>query len=249
MSSPDAARTAPPPCGTDRRLPAPGGCWNGRPTTPTTSRASAWSATAASWPTRSKPQYSDVPLGFPEFMRNITLTGGVAPARAYMEDLMPHVLDGGVHPGQVFDRTVGLEEDPGRLPPHEQPRSAEGPRPPLTGHQCPRQSIPPVGAHGGGDRRRKAFPGVDAGSDGVVPMTSGSRYQQPGGARFSMVQVLTVGVDLAADGQDSRWRELIGWMGGLWSRPGSSRTRAAPRPRARPDVRAVCFGTVSFTAS
>ena len=58
------------------------------------------------------PQYSDVPLGFPEFMRNITLTGGVAPARAYMEDLMPHVLDGEIHPGQVFDRTVGLEEVP-----------------------------------------------------------------------------------------------------------------------------------------
>jgi hypothetical protein len=27
-------------------------------------------------------------------MRNITLTGGVAPARAYMENLRPHILDG-----------------------------------------------------------------------------------------------------------------------------------------------------------
>ena len=33
----------------------------------------------------------EVPLGFAEFLRNITLTGGVAPARAYMEELMPHI--------------------------------------------------------------------------------------------------------------------------------------------------------------
>jgi len=58
------------------------------------------------------PQYPDVPLGFGEFMRNITLTGGVAPARAYMEDLMPHILSGEIHPGQIFDTTVGLEEVP-----------------------------------------------------------------------------------------------------------------------------------------
>ena len=30
------------------------------------------------------PQYPEVPFGFPEFLRNITLTGGVAPARAYI---------------------------------------------------------------------------------------------------------------------------------------------------------------------
>ena len=58
------------------------------------------------------PQYPDVPFGFGEFMRNITLTGGVAPARAYMENLMPHILDGEIHPGRVFDRTVGLEDVP-----------------------------------------------------------------------------------------------------------------------------------------
>ncbi|MET8331619.1 alcohol dehydrogenase catalytic domain-containing protein [Streptomyces sp. NPDC005181] len=56
------------------------------------------------------PQYPGVPFGFPEFLRNITLTGGVAPARAYMEDLMPHIISGEIHPGRVFDRTVGLEE-------------------------------------------------------------------------------------------------------------------------------------------
>ncbi|MFE7568736.1 zinc-binding dehydrogenase [Streptomyces sp. NPDC057539] len=56
------------------------------------------------------PQFTDVPFGFPDFMRNITLTGGVAPARAYIEELMPHILDGSIQPGRVFDRTVGLEE-------------------------------------------------------------------------------------------------------------------------------------------
>ena len=32
-------------------------------------------------------QYTEVPMDFGTFMRNITLTGGVAPARAYIEEL------------------------------------------------------------------------------------------------------------------------------------------------------------------
>jgi hypothetical protein len=56
------------------------------------------------------PQYSDVPMPFPVFMRNITLTGGVAPARAYIDELLPDVLDGRVQPGKVFDMTVGLDD-------------------------------------------------------------------------------------------------------------------------------------------
>nr|WP_202035450.1 zinc-dependent alcohol dehydrogenase family protein [Streptomyces mexicanus] len=56
------------------------------------------------------PQFTDVPFGFGDFMRNITLTGGVAPARAYIEELMPHILDGSIRPGRVFDSTVGLED-------------------------------------------------------------------------------------------------------------------------------------------
>jgi len=58
------------------------------------------------------PQYSDVPMDGGQFMRNITLTGGVAPARAYIEELLPDILDGEVEPGRVFDRTVGLDEVP-----------------------------------------------------------------------------------------------------------------------------------------
>ncbi|MEU9305673.1 zinc-dependent alcohol dehydrogenase family protein [Streptomyces sp. NPDC048269] len=56
------------------------------------------------------PQYETVKMGFPLFMRNITLTGGVAPARAYIEELLPDILDGSVQPGRVFDRTLALDQ-------------------------------------------------------------------------------------------------------------------------------------------
>jgi threonine dehydrogenase-like Zn-dependent dehydrogenase len=58
------------------------------------------------------PQYAEVPADSAAFMRNITLSGGVAPARAYIEELLPDVLDGKVEPGRVFDRTVGLDGVP-----------------------------------------------------------------------------------------------------------------------------------------
>lgn len=57
------------------------------------------------------PQYEEAPVGFASlFGRSITLTGGPAPVRAYMEELLPGVLDGTVQPGKVFDRTLGLEQ-------------------------------------------------------------------------------------------------------------------------------------------
>lgn len=58
------------------------------------------------------PQYAEVPMDFGMFMRNVTLTGGVAPARAYLEELLPDVLDGTIEPGRVFDCTIGLDEVP-----------------------------------------------------------------------------------------------------------------------------------------
>ena len=51
-------------------------------------------------------------MDFGDFLRNITLTGGVAPARAYIEELLPDVLEGRVEPGRVFDRTVDLDGVP-----------------------------------------------------------------------------------------------------------------------------------------
>ncbi len=58
------------------------------------------------------PQYGDGQIGWPFFGRNLTLTGGPAPARAYIEPLLPGVLDGTVDPGKVFDRTIGIDQTP-----------------------------------------------------------------------------------------------------------------------------------------
>ncbi|MBO3680441.1 alcohol dehydrogenase catalytic domain-containing protein [Streptomyces sp. NEAU-YJ-81] len=56
------------------------------------------------------PQYEEAPVGFGSlFGHNVTLTGGPAPARAYIEELLPDVLEGRIEPGRVFDRTVGLD--------------------------------------------------------------------------------------------------------------------------------------------
>jgi threonine dehydrogenase-like Zn-dependent dehydrogenase len=59
------------------------------------------------------PQYENAPVGFGSlFGPNITLTGGPAPARTYIETLMPDVLAGRVDPGRVFDREVTLDQTP-----------------------------------------------------------------------------------------------------------------------------------------
>lgn len=59
------------------------------------------------------PQYENAPVGFASlFGGNITLTGGPAPVRAYIDRLLPAVLDGTVNPGKVFDRTISLDETP-----------------------------------------------------------------------------------------------------------------------------------------
>ena len=57
------------------------------------------------------PQYDEAPVGFASlFGRNITLTGGPAPVRAYLEQAIPQVLDGTTNPGLVFDRVLPLEQ-------------------------------------------------------------------------------------------------------------------------------------------
>jgi threonine dehydrogenase-like Zn-dependent dehydrogenase len=59
------------------------------------------------------PQYEEAPVGFGSlFGKNITLTGGPAPVRAYIEELLSEVLDGRLEPGKVFDRTVSLDDVP-----------------------------------------------------------------------------------------------------------------------------------------
>jgi threonine dehydrogenase-like Zn-dependent dehydrogenase len=58
------------------------------------------------------PQYEEGPIGVGVFRRNITITGGVAPARHYIPELLPDVLDGKYQPGKVFDRTIDIEGVP-----------------------------------------------------------------------------------------------------------------------------------------
>lgn len=59
------------------------------------------------------PQYDVAQVGWASlFGTNVTLTGGVAPVRAYIDDAIPRVLDGSIDPGRVFDRVVGLADVP-----------------------------------------------------------------------------------------------------------------------------------------
>ena len=59
------------------------------------------------------PQYEDAPVGFmSRFGRNITLTGGPAPVRAYLEQGLKDVTSGLINPGQLFDVTLPLDEAP-----------------------------------------------------------------------------------------------------------------------------------------
>ena len=58
------------------------------------------------------PQEQTIPGSEPAFYNNVTVGGGPAPVRAYIEDLLPDVLEGNIEPGRVFDRTVGLDDVP-----------------------------------------------------------------------------------------------------------------------------------------
>ena len=58
------------------------------------------------------PQHEAIPTTLGTFFDNVTIAGGPAPARAYIEELMPDVLDGTIEPGRVFDRVIGLDEVP-----------------------------------------------------------------------------------------------------------------------------------------
>jgi threonine dehydrogenase-like Zn-dependent dehydrogenase len=58
------------------------------------------------------PQHDVVPTTLKTFFDNITISGGPAPARAYIEELLPDVLDGRIEPGRVLDRVTDLEGVP-----------------------------------------------------------------------------------------------------------------------------------------
>jgi threonine dehydrogenase-like Zn-dependent dehydrogenase len=58
------------------------------------------------------PQEDSVPDAIATFFKNVTIGGGPAPVRAYIEELLPDVLEGKIEPGRVFDRAIGLEGVP-----------------------------------------------------------------------------------------------------------------------------------------
>lgn len=55
------------------------------------------------------PQEQTIPNAQPTFFANVTIAGGPAPVRAYIEDLLPDVLEGRIEPGRVFDRVTDIE--------------------------------------------------------------------------------------------------------------------------------------------
>jgi threonine dehydrogenase-like Zn-dependent dehydrogenase len=58
------------------------------------------------------PQNDAVPDAIATFFKNVTISGGPAPVRAYIEELLPDVLEGRIAPGRVFDRTTNLDGVP-----------------------------------------------------------------------------------------------------------------------------------------
>ncbi|HEX7310789.1 MAG TPA: zinc-dependent alcohol dehydrogenase family protein [Gaiellaceae bacterium] len=57
------------------------------------------------------PQDDATPAGI-AFWKNVSVGGGPAPVRAYIEELLPDVLEGRIEPGRVFDRTGSLDDVP-----------------------------------------------------------------------------------------------------------------------------------------
>jgi threonine dehydrogenase-like Zn-dependent dehydrogenase len=57
------------------------------------------------------PEYDSTPTGV-AFWKNASMAGGPAPVRAYIEELLPDVLEGRIEPGRVFDRTGSIEHVP-----------------------------------------------------------------------------------------------------------------------------------------
>jgi threonine dehydrogenase-like Zn-dependent dehydrogenase len=48
----------------------------------------------------------------PTFYKNLTVSGGPAPARAHFDELLPDVFEGQIEPGRVFDFIGSLDQIP-----------------------------------------------------------------------------------------------------------------------------------------
>src|SRR5581483_7614684 len=58
------------------------------------------------------PQSEGMPANQDAFYKNLTIAGGPAPVRSYIDELLPDILDGRIQPGRVFDQTVALDGVP-----------------------------------------------------------------------------------------------------------------------------------------
>jgi threonine dehydrogenase-like Zn-dependent dehydrogenase len=58
------------------------------------------------------PQGETLPASLPAFYNNVTVSGGPAPVRAYIDELLPDILEGRIEPGRVFDRVTRLDDVP-----------------------------------------------------------------------------------------------------------------------------------------
>ena len=72
------------------------------------------------------PQDDTIPASELTFYNNVTIAGGPAPVRAYIEELLPDVLEGRINPGKVFGRFVHRPREAADLPrrPHVTRRGA-----------------------------------------------------------------------------------------------------------------------------
>jgi threonine dehydrogenase-like Zn-dependent dehydrogenase len=58
------------------------------------------------------PQDEQLPGSDQAFYANLTISGGPAPARAYIDELLPDILQGRIEPGRVLDAKVDLDGVP-----------------------------------------------------------------------------------------------------------------------------------------
>jgi threonine dehydrogenase-like Zn-dependent dehydrogenase len=58
------------------------------------------------------PQEETIPDSQTAFYGDISVSGGPAPVRAYIQELLPDIFEGRIEPGRVFDRAVGLDGVP-----------------------------------------------------------------------------------------------------------------------------------------
>jgi threonine dehydrogenase-like Zn-dependent dehydrogenase len=58
------------------------------------------------------PHYEAIPAAQPSFYKNVSVAGGPAPVRVYIDELLPDIVEGRIEPGRVFDHVTDLDGVP-----------------------------------------------------------------------------------------------------------------------------------------